>query len=141
MILFQQSQNAGTWGIKEWDFFLDDVSRYLAPGGASGSSSIANTTAPATRRAKRFFETRGAQVISHRIISIKRPARRRNCASRSLKSALRRDALHDFDRSLVHKGGIGQFAVHFAQFVFDFCDFLVEPVAFCLFVAIRDEQK
>jgi hypothetical protein len=59
----------GLWGIKEWDFFLDDVSRYLASSGCIWFELNREYDGTCyTPELKEFFEARGAQVISHRII-------------------------------------------------------------------------
>jgi SAM-dependent methyltransferase len=69
MICFNNHKMPGLWGIKEWDFFLDDVSRYLAPGGRIWFELNREYDGTCyTPELKEFFEARGAQVISHRII-------------------------------------------------------------------------
>lgn len=74
MICFNNHKVPGLWGIPEWDFFLDDISRYLAPGGRIWFELNREFDGTCyTPELKEFFEGRGAQVISHRIIFNRAP--------------------------------------------------------------------
>ena len=92
MICFNNHKVPGLWGVPEWDFFLDDVSRFLAPGGRIWFELNREFDGTCyTPELKEFFEKRGAQVHqSPHLSSIKRLARCRSCVSCSLKSAFRR---------------------------------------------------
>ena len=69
MICFNNHKVPGLWGVPEWDFFLDDVSRFLAPGGRIWFELNREFDGTCyTPELKEFFEKRGAQVLSHRII-------------------------------------------------------------------------
>jgi SAM-dependent methyltransferase len=68
-ICFNNHKVPGLWGVDEWDFFLDDISRYLAPGGRIWFELNREYDGTCyTPELKDFFEARGAQVISHRVI-------------------------------------------------------------------------
>jgi SAM-dependent methyltransferase len=69
MVCFNNHKAPGLWGVPEWDFFLDDISRFLAPGGRIWFELNREYDGTCyTRDLKQFFENRGAQVISHRVI-------------------------------------------------------------------------
>jgi SAM-dependent methyltransferase len=82
MICFNNHKVPGLWGINEWDFFLDDISRYLAPGGRIWFELNREYDGTCyTPELKDFFQARGAQVISHRIIFNRAPRARAVAAS------------------------------------------------------------
>jgi SAM-dependent methyltransferase len=77
MICFNNHKVPGLWGVNEWDFFLDDISRFLAPGGRIWFELNREYDGTCyTPELKEFFVSRGAQVISHRIIFNQAPRAR-----------------------------------------------------------------
>lgn len=69
MICFNQHKMPGLWGPPEWNFFLDDLARHLARRGRVWLElNREYDGACYTPQLKEFFETRGAQIISHRVI-------------------------------------------------------------------------
>jgi SAM-dependent methyltransferase len=77
MICFNNHKVPGLWGVEEWDFFLDDISRYLASGGRIWFELNREYDGTCyTPELKEFFESRGAQVLSHRIIFNQAPRAR-----------------------------------------------------------------
>jgi SAM-dependent methyltransferase len=81
MICFNNHKVPGLWGVPEWDFFLDDISRFLAPRGCIWFELNREFDGTCyTAELKAFFESRGAEVISHRVI-FKRAPRARAAAA------------------------------------------------------------
>ncbi len=77
MICFNNHKVPGLWGVAEWDFFLNDISRFLAPGGRIWFELNREYDGTCyTPELKAFFESRGAQVLSHRIIFNQAPRAR-----------------------------------------------------------------
>jgi SAM-dependent methyltransferase len=69
MICFNNHKMPGLWGIPEWNFFLDDTSRFLAPRGRIWFELNREYDGTCyTPELKDFFERRGGQAIGHRII-------------------------------------------------------------------------
>ena len=78
MICFNNHKVPGLWGVAEWDFFLDDISRFLAPRGRIWFELNREFDGTCyTPELKDFFESRGAEVISHRVIFNRAPRARR----------------------------------------------------------------
>jgi hypothetical protein len=69
MICFNNHQRHDVWGVREWDFFLDDLSRHLKPSGrvwlelnrSRGGSDMSDEL-------RALFERRGARVEEDRVI-------------------------------------------------------------------------
>ncbi len=77
MVCFNNHKVPGLWSVEEWDFFLDDISRHLAPGGRIWFELNREFDGTCyTPELKEFFEARGAQVLSHRIIFNQAPRAR-----------------------------------------------------------------
>jgi SAM-dependent methyltransferase len=66
---FNNHAGPETWGIVEWDFFLDDVARHLSPGGRLWLELNRQADGqPYSPELKRFFESRGAEIDIYRVI-------------------------------------------------------------------------
>jgi SAM-dependent methyltransferase len=82
MICFNNHKVPGLWGMAEWDFFLDDISRFLASRGRIWFELNREFDGTCyTPELKEFFESRGARVISHRIIFNRAPRARDTAAT------------------------------------------------------------
>jgi len=69
MICFNNHKMPGLWGVAEWDFFLDDITRHLSSRGRIWLELNREYDGTCyTPELKELFESRGAQVISHRVI-------------------------------------------------------------------------
>jgi SAM-dependent methyltransferase len=69
MICFNNHKAPTLWGVPEWDFFLDDIGRYLLPGGRVWLELNREYDGTCyTPELKEFFESRGAQIVSYRVI-------------------------------------------------------------------------
>ena len=69
MICFNNHKQTNLWGVPEWEFFLDDLSRHLAPGGRVWlelNSEYDGTFY--TPELKAFFQRRGARIDEHKIM-------------------------------------------------------------------------
>ena len=69
MICFNNHKQANLWGVAEWDFFLDDLGRHLAPRGRVWLELNREYDGTFyTPELKTFFQRRGAMVDEHKII-------------------------------------------------------------------------
>ena len=69
LICFNNPAIAGTWGIAEWDFFLDDAARHLSPGGRLWLELNRQPDGlPYSPELRSFFESRGARIDRYRVI-------------------------------------------------------------------------
>ena len=69
LICFNNHISPEMWGIPEWDFFLDDVSRHLSPGGGLWFELNRQPDGePYSPELKEFFESRGARIDTYRVI-------------------------------------------------------------------------
>jgi len=69
MICFNNHKHSNLWGVPEWDFFLDDLAGHLAPGARVWLELNREYDGTCyTPELKQFFEDRGAQIISHRVV-------------------------------------------------------------------------
>jgi SAM-dependent methyltransferase len=69
MICFNKHGSTDPWGVPEWNFFLNDLARYLSPGGRVWLELNREPDGTCyTPELKRFFESRGAEVVSRRVV-------------------------------------------------------------------------
>ena len=69
MICFNNHKQTNLWGVDEWEFFLDDLSRHLAPRGRVWLELNCEYDGTFyTPELKAFFERRGARIDEHKII-------------------------------------------------------------------------
>lgn len=69
MICFNKHGSARPWGVPEWEFLLNDLSKYLSPRGRIWLELNREPDGTCyTPELKQFFETRGAEVDSRRVI-------------------------------------------------------------------------
>jgi hypothetical protein len=67
MICFNNHKHADLWGVPEWNFFLDDLTKHLAPGGRVWLELNREYDGTCyTPELKQLFEQRGAQIDDHR---------------------------------------------------------------------------
>ena len=69
MICFNNHKQPNLWDVLEWEFFLDDLAKYLAPRGRVwlelNREYDGTFYTPALRE---FFALRGAKIVEHKII-------------------------------------------------------------------------
>jgi SAM-dependent methyltransferase len=69
MICFNNHARPGLWSIAEWNFFLDDLAKHLAPRGRVWLELNREKDGTLyTQELKEFFQNRGAQVDEHKIM-------------------------------------------------------------------------
>lgn len=69
MICFNKRNGNDVWGIREWEFFLDDVARHLKPRGRVWLELNPQPDgAFMSPELRTFFENRGAHVERHQVI-------------------------------------------------------------------------
>jgi SAM-dependent methyltransferase len=69
MICFNNHKMPGLWGVPEWEFFLDDVKKYLSPRGRIWLELNQEYDGRFyTPELKEFFEKRGAKIDEHKIV-------------------------------------------------------------------------
>ena len=69
MICFNNHKHADLWGVPEWNFFLDDLTKHLAPGGRVWLELNREYDGTCyTPELKQLFEQRGAAIDDHRIV-------------------------------------------------------------------------
>ncbi len=69
MICFNFPPAGGYWGVREWDFFLHDMTSYLLPGGRLLLSLNQQPDGECyDETLKRYFESRGGAIKGKRII-------------------------------------------------------------------------
>lgn len=69
MICFNDHKSANLWGVEEWDFFLDDLARLLAPAGrVCLELNRESDGTHYTRELKELFEQRGAEIRAGRVL-------------------------------------------------------------------------
>src|SRR6266516_4342374 len=69
MICFNNHKQANLWGVLEWKFFLDDLSKYLTPRGRVWLELNREYDGTFyTPELKEFLQNRGAKVDEHKII-------------------------------------------------------------------------
>jgi SAM-dependent methyltransferase len=69
MICFNNHKRADLWGVPEWNFFLDDLAKHLAPGGRVCLELNREYDGTCyTPELKQLFEQRGAMIDNHRVV-------------------------------------------------------------------------
>jgi len=69
MICFNNHKQADLWGVAEWEFFLDDLARHLAPRGRVWLELNREYDGTFyTPELREFFQRRGAAIDEHKII-------------------------------------------------------------------------
>ncbi|TMP94490.1 MAG: hypothetical protein E6L08_03635 [Verrucomicrobia bacterium] len=69
MICFNNHKQADLWGVAEWEFFLDDLARHLAPRGRVWLELNREYDGTFyTPELREFFQRRGATIDEHKII-------------------------------------------------------------------------
>ena len=69
MICFNNHKQTNLWGVPEWEFFLDDLSRHLAPRGRVWLELNCEYDGTFyTPELKAFFQRRGARIDEHKIM-------------------------------------------------------------------------
>jgi SAM-dependent methyltransferase len=69
MICFNNHRQGNLWGVAEWNSFLDDLARHLAPRGRVWLELNRESDGTLyTPELKEFFQKRGAQIDEHKIM-------------------------------------------------------------------------
>jgi SAM-dependent methyltransferase len=69
MICFNDHKMPSLWGVPEWEFFLNDLAKHLAPRGRIWLELNQEYDGTFyTRQLKEFFQKRGAKIDEHKII-------------------------------------------------------------------------
>ena len=69
MICFNNHRHANLWGVAEWNFFLDDIAKHLAPRGRVWLELNRESDGTLyTPELKEFFQKRGARIDEHKIM-------------------------------------------------------------------------
>ena len=69
MICFNSHRRPNLWGVAEWDFFLDDIAKHLAPRGRIWLELNRESDGTIyTPELKEFFQKRGARIDEHKIM-------------------------------------------------------------------------
>ncbi len=69
MICFNNHKQPDLWGVPEWEFFLDDLSRHLTPRGRVWLELNREYDETFyTPRLREFFESLGAKIDNHRVV-------------------------------------------------------------------------
>ena len=69
MICFNNHRHANLWGVAEWNFFLDDIAKHLAPRGRVWLELNRESDGTlCTPELKEFFQKRGARIDEHKIM-------------------------------------------------------------------------
>jgi len=69
MICFNSHRRPDLWGVAEWNFFLDDITKHLAPRGRVWLELNRESDGTLyTPELKEFFEKRGARIDEHKIM-------------------------------------------------------------------------
>jgi SAM-dependent methyltransferase len=67
-VCFNNHKQPDLWGIAEWNFFLDDLVKHLAPGGRVWLELNRERDGDCyTPELKEFFQQRGARIDNHRV--------------------------------------------------------------------------
>ncbi|HEY5992183.1 MAG TPA: hypothetical protein VIU10_06365 [Candidatus Udaeobacter sp.] len=69
LICFNRHKQANVWGVPEWEFFLDDLAKHLAPRGRVWLElNQEHDGTFYTPELKEFFQKRGAKIDRHKVI-------------------------------------------------------------------------
>ena len=69
MICFNNHRQHNLWGVAEWNFFLDDIAKHLAPRGRVWLEMNRESDGTFYRpELKEFFQKRGASIDEHKIM-------------------------------------------------------------------------
>ncbi len=69
MICFNGHRQPDLWGVAEWNFFLDDIAKHLAPRGRVWLEMNRESDRTLyTPELKEFFQKRGARIDEHKIM-------------------------------------------------------------------------
>jgi SAM-dependent methyltransferase len=69
MICFNNHRHPNLWGVAEWNFFLDDIAKHLAPRGRVWLEMNRESDGTLyTPELKEFFQQRGASIDEHKIM-------------------------------------------------------------------------
>jgi SAM-dependent methyltransferase len=69
MICFNGHRRPNLWGVTEWNFFLDDIAKHLAPRGRVWLELNRETDGTLyTPELQEFFQKRGARIDEHKIM-------------------------------------------------------------------------
>ena len=69
MICFNNHKHADLWGVPEWNFFLDDLAKHLAPSGRVWLELNREYDGTCyTPELRELFERRGAKIDNHRVV-------------------------------------------------------------------------
>src|ERR1700716_2420686 len=69
MICFNNHKHADLWGVPEWNFFLDDLAKHLAPSGRVCLELNREYDGTCyTPELRELFERRGAKIDNHRVV-------------------------------------------------------------------------
>jgi SAM-dependent methyltransferase len=69
MICFNSHRRPNLWGVAEWNFFLDDIAKHLAPRGRVWLELNRESDGTLyTLELKEFFQKRGARIDEHKIM-------------------------------------------------------------------------
>ena len=69
MICFNNHRHPNLWGVAEWNFFLDDIAKHLAPRGRVWLEMNRERDGTFyTPELKEFFQKRGARIEEHKIM-------------------------------------------------------------------------
>jgi SAM-dependent methyltransferase len=69
MICFNSHRRPKLWGVAEWNFFLDDIAKHLAPRGRVWLELNRESDGTLyTPELKQFFQKRGAKIDEHKVM-------------------------------------------------------------------------
>lgn len=69
LICFNRHKQTNVWGVPEWEFFLDDLAKHLAPRGRVWLElNQEHDGTFYTPELKEFFQKRGAKIDRHKVI-------------------------------------------------------------------------
>jgi SAM-dependent methyltransferase len=69
LICFNRHKQTNVWGVPEWEFFLDDLAKHLAPRGRVWLElNQEHDETFYTPELKEFFQKRGAKIDRHKVI-------------------------------------------------------------------------
>ena len=121
MICFNGHKSDKLWKIAEWEFFLDDLTKHLTPGGqVCLELNREYDDSLYTPELKEYFEARGAEIHTQRVLF--NPLRPAPSATAQLLAEVGFPLpmlLHDGRRRSVHERSVRELRLHGAQLVFE----------------------